>query len=104
MTPTHQTKDSQQVDVIAWQFLKDNPVPGWVFRNYHDLGGGRHELTARDGTRVQLTNWIVRIEVPADCAAKIGAQAVACVFTDKEFQECFRPLPPKNEIAQGQQV
>ncbi len=84
MKATHQLKSGTHKDAVAWQFLQDNPMPVWVFRSFHDLGGGRQELTHRSGAKVQLTNWIVLdAENPK----------VATVLTDEEFRAIFVKLP-----------
>ena len=87
MIPTHQLRSSDHTDVTAWRFLRDADVPGWVFRNFHDLGGSRHELTHRSGAKVQLGDWIVR------------GEQTAFVLTDEEFNSVFMELPKPKKLA-----
>ena len=84
MKPTHQLRNGTHDDVTAWQFLKDSPRPVWVFRAFHDLGSGQY-LTHRSGVKVQLTEWIVRLN-----------EASCVVLTDEEFNLCFVELPQSN--------
>ncbi len=86
MKPTHQHRNGTHEDVTAWQFLKDNPMPVWVFRAFHDLGGGRKQLTHRSGVKVDLSDWIVMLPNELNCI----------VLTDEEFTKCFVELPKKN--------
>jgi hypothetical protein len=81
LKPTHQLRNGTHDDVTAWQFLKDSPRPVWVFRAFHDLGGGHH-LTHRSGVKVKPTDWIVRT-----------SEASCIVLTDEEFNNCFVALP-----------
>jgi len=85
MTPTHQLRSSDHSDVVAWRFLPNADMPVWVFRNFHDLGGSRHQLTHRSGYRVQVGEWIVRSE------------QIAFVLTDEEFNSVFMELPKNPE-------
>jgi len=84
MKPTHQLRNGTHEDVTAWQFLKDSPRPVWVFRAFHDLGGGQH-LTHRSGAKVKLTDWIVCV-----------SEGTCIVLTNEEFDKCFVELPKFN--------
>jgi hypothetical protein len=87
MKPTHQLRNGTHEDVTAWRFLKDAPMPVWVFRNFHDLGGGRICLHHRSGQRVYLGEWVV----------KLPEKEVAIVLKDAEFHKCFVELSQEAE-------
>jgi hypothetical protein len=82
--PTHQSKTPSAIDVMAWQFLTTNPLPSWVFKNFHNLDAGMgpiKKLTHRSGVVCNLGDWIVRSE-----------DTIMHIFTDEEFNENFRPI------------
>jgi hypothetical protein len=85
--PTHQLRTGLHEDVTAWRYLKDSPMPVWVFRAFHNLGG-KDVLSHRNGTKVHPGEWIVAITYPNGL--------VAIILTDEEFNKCFVELPKIN--------
>ena len=81
VNPTHELRDPgphETCGVRAWRYLKTNPIPLWVVRNFHDLGNAR--LTHRSGYSVPEGDWIIDLG------------GIATVLTDQEFNDTFIPL------------
>jgi hypothetical protein len=74
--------------VEAWQFAADKPIPVWVVRHWHRLGGAK-KLTYRAPNDVLLTaqegDWIVKF--------KDGSMVP---FTHLEFCSTFSVAPDQN--------
>jgi len=82
--PTHYSAiGSDKQDVTAWQFNHSAPIPIWVAKKFHRVGGSGWSAIAVDGSLVEAKDgdWVI--------APNVG---MCFVLTDKEFQECFKPL------------
>lgn len=84
MTKTHKSTYGDQACVVtAWRFSKTAPIPLWVARNFHRIGGEGWEAIAHGGELVEAKegDWAVLIEDEA-----------AVVLTDEEFTSNFQPI------------
>ena len=78
-----------EYEVTAWQFSKTQPIPAWVFRNFHRCGGEGWTAIAMQGQMIQANvgDWAVLLE------------GVLCtVLTSEEFNKCYAPLNPENPV------
>jgi len=86
MKPTHCATLGNKQDVTAWQFSHTAPIPVWVARKFHQVSD-KKGWTAIDlyGKVIEANegDWVV--------APNVGT---CFVLTDKEFNECFKPLIP----------
>lgn len=82
MKATHCLKTAPEETVTAWQFSKTAPIPAWVARRFHWMGGKWSSLS-NHGQLVQAkeTDWAVCI-----------ANKVIIVLSHEEFTTLFKKV------------
>ena len=92
MTATHKSiadsaEGGKPDEVTAWQFNSENPIPVWVARKFHKVGG------PGTWTGISVEDRLVEAH-PGDWAVAIAMAGghLIIVLSDEEFNQGFEPV------------